>query len=276
MQYNRFAAILDNHLANGVKLYDELLAKIYDQPERYVGTFRATNAQTKLIQNIACSREIRFGDAIEEIITEYIATLGYQNLPKNFSGNNGECLLADQLFRDTNGVLYLVEQKMRDDHDSTKKRGQFSNFQLKYQTLLEKYPEHEIRAIMWFVDPAFRKNENYYFEQVANNESEGNNTAIEIHICYGSKFFELIGTPQVWAEFQTNLQKYQLEQSQTQLKPPNFDSGYRERKALMRMRKRYPKKYQQLVHGNKYEIIRRVLFPTGHNFAMIECISSTN
>lgn len=87
---------------------------------------------------------------------------------------------------------------MRDDHDSSKKRGQFVNSQLKYQTLLKQYPGHEIHAIMWFVDPAFHKNERYYLEQAmeANKEIERSSATIGIHICYGSEFFELIGTPE--------------------------------------------------------------------------------
>ena len=276
MSYEHFVSIIDAHLKKDDTFYDDLLSKIYTQPERYVGIFRATSAQTKLLENIACSQEIRFGDAIESIVTEYLAALGYRNLPKNI-GNDVDCrsneyLLVDQLFAADDGTLYLVEQKMRDDHDSSKKRGQYKNFQRKYQTLLEKYPERKIHAIMWFVDPMLHKNANYYLEQAkeAENNNSGSNTRMETHICYGSEFFELLGEPQVWCELEAHLEKYQQTQSRTRFKIPNFDKGVGERRALKRLKKTHPKRYEKLTHDEKYVAVRRALFPTGHNFALID------
>lgn len=276
MSYEHFASIIDSHLRNDDTFYDDLLSKIYSQPERYVGIFRATSAQTKLLENIACSREIRFGDAIETIVTEYLAVLGYKNLPKNIGndvyGRSNEYLLVDQLFEGDDGTLYLVEQKMRDDHDSSKKRGQYTNFQRKYQTLSGKYPKRKIHAIMWFVDPTLHKNANYYLEQAKeaeNNNNSGSSEKIETHICYGSEFFELLGEPQAWCEFESHLETYQRAQSRTRLKVPNFDRGVGERKALKRLKETHPRRYEKLAHDEKYATVRRALFPTGHNFVLI-------
>ena len=58
----------------------------------------------------------------------------------------------------------MIEQKMRDDHDSTKKRGQFENFLKKVSYLKEKFPNKEIEAGMWFVDNSLVKNKKYYLE----------------------------------------------------------------------------------------------------------------
>ena len=92
-----------------------------NNPKRYTGIFRISNARTKLIQNVTQSREIKFGDFMEEIITEYISKMGYENLDKSIGNDeNGNALSADQIFKE-NDKIYLIEQKIRDDHDSTKK-----------------------------------------------------------------------------------------------------------------------------------------------------------
>ena len=41
---------------------------------------------------------------------------------------------------------------------STKKRGQYDNFSRKYTALKEKYPGHDVIAVMWFIDDSLRKN----------------------------------------------------------------------------------------------------------------------
>ena len=39
----------------------------------------------------------------------------------------------------TNKNIFLIEQKVRDDHDSTKKRGQYNNFINKIRAIKNKY-----------------------------------------------------------------------------------------------------------------------------------------
>jgi hypothetical protein len=69
----------------------------------------------------------------------------------------------DQLFKNPkNGIIYLIEQKVRDDHDSTKKRGQFNNFEVKYYEVSRQYSSNKIIPIMWFIDPSLVKNRRYY------------------------------------------------------------------------------------------------------------------
>ena len=71
----------------------------------------------------------------------------------------------DQLFKKGN-IIYLIEQKVRDDHDSTKKVGQFSNFEAKYFEVSNKYNGNKVIPIMWFIDDSLRKNKNYYLGQM--------------------------------------------------------------------------------------------------------------
>ena len=112
-QYENFAQELSDKIKSDDEFYYELLITVIENPRRYTGIFRVSNAKTKLIQNVTQSREIKFGDFMEDVITCYIAEMGYENLDKKISDN----LEADQLFTDGN-TIYLIEQKMRDDHDN--------------------------------------------------------------------------------------------------------------------------------------------------------------
>ena len=121
----------------------DLINKVASNPDRYIGIFRPTTPELKLIQNITQSHEISFGDFVEDIITVYLGKY-YKNLPKRAT-YKGETILFDQLF-EYNNKIFMIEQKMRDDHDSTKKRGQFENFIKKVEYLKETYPNKEIEA----------------------------------------------------------------------------------------------------------------------------------
>ena len=164
----------------GEDLAYEILLTVLNNPKRYIGLFRITNAKTKLIQNITQSCEIKFGDFLEDILTEYIAEMGYQNLSKNIGiDENGDRLNADQVFSDAKNI-YLIEQKIRDDHDSTKKRGQYANLIKKIKTLKQAFPQQKIITAMWFSDDSLKKNYKYYKEQILNNTD----SMVEINIFY--------------------------------------------------------------------------------------------
>ena len=149
LNYEYFKASLNSKLFEDS--YSDLLRKIAENPERYIGIFRPTKPKTKLIQNITQSHEIRFGDALEFIFERYFEASGFQLHTKRFRTLDDTELSIDQLFSNGN-VLYMIEQKVRDDHDSTKKVGQFDNFENKYFALSQRYPNYEIRPFMWFID----------------------------------------------------------------------------------------------------------------------------
>lgn len=164
MQFSHFSQELNK------KLFEEstskLLETIADNPDRYVWLFRPTKAKTKLIQNITQSHEIKFWDALEDIFTEYFWLLWFRLMNKVVSrsiSSNWEEYNIDQLFKNTEtNVIYLIEQKVRDDHDSTKKRWQFDNFETKYYEVHRIYPNNTIIPIMRFIDPSLIKNKRYY------------------------------------------------------------------------------------------------------------------
>lgn len=137
--YPDFICKLNEKLKDDENFLYELLITVIKNPARYTGVFRLSNARTKLIQNVTQSKEIKFGDFMEDIVTEYIEKMGYQNLNKNIGTDlEGNALSADQVFCDGEDNIYLIEQKIRDDHDSTKKRGQYANFKKKYELLIKK------------------------------------------------------------------------------------------------------------------------------------------
>lgn len=186
LEYEYFVNKLNEKLFEGSS--KDLLEKIVSNPDRYVGIFRPTKPKTKLIQNITQSHEIKFGDALEESFEDYFRKLGFEILPKRLSEqetSDNKVYSIDQLFKKDN-IIYLIEQKVRDDHDSTKKVGQFSNFEKKYFEVSRKYSNNEIIPIMWFIDDSLRKNRNYY-----NNEM--NRMAEDYGCCpklyYGEELF---------------------------------------------------------------------------------------
>jgi len=164
MDQSEIIEILDRHIFDKDKA--ALVEAIAENPYRFVGLFRSTPPRLKLLQNLLQSREIRFGDAMEEIITKQLAELGYINLDKRLLTPDGAKLSCDQRFcLSDQSQFFLVEQKIRDDHDSSKKEGQIRNL---YKKLVHLKSLHgkTLVGIMYFIDPTLRKNEGYYRSQL--------------------------------------------------------------------------------------------------------------
>lgn len=265
--YEDFVTKLNNKIKSDDDFYFELLCTVISNPKRYTGIFRLSNAKTKLIQNVTQSREIKFGDFMEEIITEYISELGYQNLSKNIGNDeDGNALSADQVFKRGNTV-YLIEQKIRDDHDSTKKRGQYQNFKKKYSLLKSRYPGYRINATMWFIDDGFIKNRNYYIGEADAETLPG----VDINIYYGGTLFsELFERNDAWQEICSYLIRNKQERDREPLVIPDFDTSEEMRAALKRLKKEKCALYNKLISDRpEYVQLRNELFPTGQNLCNI-------
>jgi len=72
LSYEEFIKKLDKKIIAGEDFYVQLLQTVIDNPNRYTGIFRISSVKTKLIQNVTQSNEIKFGDFMEEIVTDYI------------------------------------------------------------------------------------------------------------------------------------------------------------------------------------------------------------
>lgn len=195
LQYDEIRDIFNN------KIFEEgkknLLESLAGSPSRYVGIFRATMPQTKIIQNITQSHEIKFGDAFEILIRKAFEALGYVALDTCIDADdNNNYVNLDQLFEFGNKIIF-IEQKLRDDHDSTKKRGQIDNFRIKIELLKEKYSNKEITSYFYFVDDSLHKNKKFYLEEIQKLKG---NLSLKISLCYGSELFQEEGIKQIWED----------------------------------------------------------------------------
>lgn len=183
LEYEYFKNLLNKKLFE--QSYSDLLKKIAESPDRYIGIFRPTKPKTKLIQNITQSHEIRFGDALEFLFEKYFQAEGFTIFSKRFRNQEDKEYNIDQLFGKEN-VLFMIEQKVRDDHDSTKKVGQFNNFEKKYFELTQVYSTFIIIPIMWFIDNSLRKNKKYYQAEM---EKMKKDYGCDCFLFYGEEIF---------------------------------------------------------------------------------------
>jgi hypothetical protein len=90
---------------------------------------------------------------------------------------------------------YLIEQKVRDDHDSTKKRGQIENFRKKLEYLKTLHGP-SLSGIMYFIDPALHKNEGYYRKEL---EILQHSLEIPVTLFYDGELFQYLqGHTETW------------------------------------------------------------------------------
>lgn len=101
---------------------------------------------------------IKTGDISEKIIKSILQSNGATIL----DSRQGEYDI--DVYFEYNGNKYFIEVKIRDDHDSTKKRGQIENFKAKQ----EKFKV--TKSCCWFIDPFYKKNKKYYSEELNDNE----------------------------------------------------------------------------------------------------------
>jgi hypothetical protein len=214
MNYEKFCKILNRHIFEGEK--KELLQRIVDAPERFIGLFRPTKPSAKILQHLLQSHEIRFGDAMEELIKEILRDLGYTILSKSMTTAEGETLSLDQYFMKEE-KYYFIEQKVRDDHDSTKKRGQISNFEAKLENLHKKHGSNLV-GIMYFIDPDLLKNKNYYLQELRRLEDF---YGVKLYLFYGKELFDYLQCPHIWNDMLSWLNQWK--DSLPELPEINFD-----------------------------------------------------
>lgn len=215
MEYNKFKVIFNSTIFEKSKA--DLITKVAKYPNRYIGLFRPTKPKAKLLQNLLQSHEIRFGNAFEAAIEEYLIENEFEILEKSFVDNDGNALDVDQCFK-KNKNIYFVEQKVRDDHDSTKKRGQINNFEKKLEVIIEKYGDNNLFGYFYFIDPDLTKNKNYYQSEL---ERMSNDYGVSLSLCYGKELFDDLKISSAWNEIIEYLKRWRAEL--TELPEINFD-----------------------------------------------------
>jgi hypothetical protein len=204
------------------------------------------------------------GDTLKEIIGLVIQGQGYSLIDKNIQGENNEILRLDQYFTDGK-KYYFIEQKIRDDHDSTKKREQMQNFEKKLNAL---YREHgsNLVGIMYFIDPDFSKNKNYYQEKI--RVLRGEYEQVEIHLFYGKQLFEYLRIADFWNEMLRWLKKWKEDLSE--IPETNFDANPYE--SFMEIKDINLRIWQKIISNDKLweEGIIKALFRTGDTLKLIQ------
>jgi len=158
---------------------------------------------------------------MEELISEFLKDWGFTVLPKIIvpdPANPRNTLDIDQYFTDGE-TYYFIEQKVRDDHDSTKKRGQISNFEAKLEYLYRKHGQNLI-GIMYFIDPDLVKNKNYYIKEL---NKMANTYGVDLHLLYGKELFEFFDKLDVWNDLLSWLTLWK--DSLPELPEINFDNN---------------------------------------------------
>jgi len=205
MQYTKFINIFNKTIFEESKV--ALIEKIAKYPSRYIGLFRPTKPKAKILQNLLQSHEIRFGDAFEEIIEEYLKEFGCEILDKRFVNGDNDELNLDQCFK-FKDTVHFVEQKIRDDHDSTKKRGQIENFEKKLNEMIGKYGEKNLVGIFYFIDPDLQKNKNYYKTEL---EKMAHDYGVKLYLFYGVELFDFLQQEKTWSEILKYLEQWKKE-----------------------------------------------------------------
>lgn len=250
MNYENLCMILNKHIFEGEK--KELLRRIAENPERFIGLFRPTKPGTKILQHLLQSHEIRMGDALEEIIEQILKDVGFEVLSKSMMNEEGEQLSLDQYFTDGR-IYYFIEQKVRDDHDSTKKRGQISNFETKLEILHKKHGSL-LFGLMYFIDPDLSKNKNYYLQEIARLEKF---YGVKLNLFYGKELFDYLKKPDIWGNILLWLKQWK--DSLPEIPEINFDRNPKE--SLMEIKDLGLRHWRKFLENEKLwdeEIIKAI------------------
>lgn len=192
MNYDKFAQIMNQHIILADLQYS-LLTSVLTSPQRFNSEFQLLSAHDKLKNFLMTSLNIKFGYALEKITLAYLSELGFTALDNTLS-NSG--LRVDYLGIKDDMIL-LVEQKIRDDHDSSKRKGQVSNFIIKCHELEQVYSDN-LHKVMWFIDDKFYRNKTFYHSMIPAGA----------HLFYGKEFFSFLGNDSIWDEFKQHLSAY--------------------------------------------------------------------
>ncbi|GAA6885425.1 hypothetical protein HpCHC93_02160 [Helicobacter pylori] len=163
-----------------------------------------------------------------------------------------ESLELDQFAKKDN-TYYFIEQKMRDDHDSTKKRGQIDNFERKLEALIHHYGEN-IQGYFYFIDESLNKNQNYYKEEL---QKLSVGYGVPLSLCYGKELFENLNILQVWDEILNHLARWR--EALPDLPSLNFDENPSE--SFQEIKDLAPSVYRKLLDNDGIFNLVLILFP---------------
>lgn len=149
------------------------LDKLADSPDRLLGVLHANSFQMGSLVSFGYSRNNSYGNAIESVFSSIIEDNGWTiedtkykfedyNLPSSLKRRSDQKSIAiDQVFSNKDYYVF-IEQKIRDDHDTSKKTGQWANYEQKFRVLNEIIQDKKVIGIMWMIDDGFNRNKDFY------------------------------------------------------------------------------------------------------------------
>lgn len=170
---------------NEQEFLEELLstATSIDKTNRIANPFQALSLKMKIIDHFTTSANIKFGVLAEEVVKEILEGYGAHYLERKQYGKD-----LDNYF-EYNGHNYLIEQKIRDDHDSSKKIGQMENYNFKKAQL-----PNLTNSFCWFIDPSFTKNKKYYTSIIHDELCYGAEINAKLTIIFGNQASDFFNT----------------------------------------------------------------------------------
>lgn len=191
---NKFKEIFEKYFSENM-MEKAIFEKTFKNPEILASEFSLFSGLTKITHTTLQSLDIKFGYFLEDLLNEIIySKQGVKILDRVVVNENGKKLDYDSHF-EKDGVEYIIEIKKRDNHDSTKWKGQLDNLWEKYNLS----NSENKRAIIYFIDESYgRKNYKGYLDRWAKyslNQSE-------LEIYYSRELFgnELL-TEDDWIHF---------------------------------------------------------------------------
>lgn len=236
INYNTFKKIFNEVIFESSKA--DLLQKVANYPNRYIGLFRIRKTKLQILQNLFKFQEIRFGKAFELIIEEYLKNSNFNILPKKFKLNN-------------DNIIYYIEKKFKDNFNSKKSIRHINNFEQKLFALSKEYKGKKIVGIFYFIDPDLVKNKNYYLEELSKISKD---YKIQTYLFYGESLFEFLKIPDVWKEIISHLEQWKKQVPE--LPEINFDIDAKN--TFNEIKDLNPSIYRKLLAND--EIINDILF----------------
>lgn len=189
MNVNQIEKVYENIVyGNTLK---KLINTLATNPKRFISPFSPLKSEEEIRTFLGHSSKIKVGNAYEIILKMLFELIGYELIEKKFSVNN-KTKVIDQLFK-YNDRFIFIEQKMNDDHDSTKKEAIIKDFEEKIKHLIEKYGTN-IRAYLYFVTDTV-KNKNYYSTEIIKLREK---YEIDISVEYGKELFIKENKIELW------------------------------------------------------------------------------
>ncbi len=136
----------------------DMLKIWYNHLDELCSPWQANSIRNTLEYCILNVRQIRLGKRSEAAIDKIVSEeLGFEVLNNEvYYKKNGEKTAkprkVDHVWRIKEGIIYVVEQKLKDNHDNTKKDGQVSDFNAKVCAVRERYPDETVIGVFWYLD----------------------------------------------------------------------------------------------------------------------------